>query len=287
LGRAVSRRSRWSSCRGCSQTRRPRRHRARLNVARISPSAVCAASAQAIGEAFRIIQCGDADVSSPVARRPVRTRRLRTNRRPRFVLFRNVARDRPFLVYSAGFVLGEGAAVLVLEALDDQPSSRRRAYAEICGCGLSADAFHATAPLDDMRAALGGDEERLRLRRRSRHAATPPQPSNRRQSTPRSDRASRSPRRQAPPATFSGPVPLELVTVLARHLRLAPPTHNLLTPLFSGLYFTRLEARPLPSHHGGHLLALSNKSFGFGGVNTPLALASSPGTSRSDASSLV
>jgi len=59
------------------------------------------------------------------------SRRLRRSQRYRLVFLRNVARDRPFDVDRADFVLSESAAVLVLEALDGQSFSLRVAYAEI------------------------------------------------------------------------------------------------------------------------------------------------------------
>ncbi len=118
----------------------------------------CTASAHAVGEAAEIIRRGDADVMiaggseasiTPLgvggfaALRALSTRNDEPERA-----------SRPFDRDRDGFVIGEGAGILVLEELE---TARRRGatiYAEIAGYGLSADAFHMTAQPDDGNGAV-------------------------------------------------------------------------------------------------------------------------------------
>ena len=125
----------------------------------------CSASAHAIGDAFEIISRGDADamiaggseaaitplgVGGFAAMRALSTRNDEPERA-----------SRPFDRDRDGFVIGEGAGVLILEELGE---ARRRGvpiYAEVVGYGMSADAFHLTAPAENgdgairvMRAAI-------------------------------------------------------------------------------------------------------------------------------------
>jgi len=113
----------------------------------------CSASAHAIGDAFEIIKRGDADVmiagGSEAAITPMgiggfgALRALSTrNDEPERA-------SRPFDKDRDGFIVGEGAGVLILE--DHEVAQRRgaRIYSELVGYGMSADAFHITAPSDD------------------------------------------------------------------------------------------------------------------------------------------
>lgn len=109
----------------------------------------CAAGANAIGDSMRLIQRGDADVmvcGASEALYPLslagfcRSRALATE-------FSAPARaSRPFDARRGGFVLAEGAAVIVLEAEDHALARGARAYAELCGYGQASDAFNITMP---------------------------------------------------------------------------------------------------------------------------------------------
>ncbi len=113
----------------------------------------CSASAHAIGDAYEIIRRGDADVmiagGSEAAITPMgiggfgAMRALSTrNDEPERA-------SRPFDKDRDGFVVGEGAGVLILEEYQGAIRRGARIYAELVGYGMSADAYHITAPSED------------------------------------------------------------------------------------------------------------------------------------------
>lgn len=110
----------------------------------------CASSANAIGEAFRVLQRGEAEVVitggaeasvTPMALAGFCALKAlsRRNEKP-------TEASRPFDRERDGFVLGEGAAILILETLAHAQARRAPIYAEIVGYGCTADAYHITAP---------------------------------------------------------------------------------------------------------------------------------------------
>jgi 3-oxoacyl-[acyl-carrier-protein] synthase II len=113
----------------------------------------CSASAHAIGDAFEIIRRGDADamiaggseaaitpmgVGGFAAMRALSTRNDEPHRA-----------SRPFDRDRDGFIIGEGAGVVVLEELEQAKRRGARIYAELVGYGMSADAYHITTPSED------------------------------------------------------------------------------------------------------------------------------------------
>lgn len=113
----------------------------------------CATGSHAIGDAFKIIQRGDADamiaggteaVITPLgiggfnAMKALSTR----NEEPEKA-------SRPFDISRDGFVMGEGAGILILESFENAVERGAKIYAEIVGYGMTADAYHITAPSPD------------------------------------------------------------------------------------------------------------------------------------------
>lgn len=120
------------------------------NMATVS---ACASGTNAIGEAAEMIRhgrvdkaiCGGSEASvHPVALAGFSVMRALSERNED-----PAGACRPFDANRDGFVMGEGAGILVLERLEDAVERGAQVYAEVIGYGSSADAFHAAAPLED------------------------------------------------------------------------------------------------------------------------------------------
>jgi len=110
----------------------------------------CAAGAHAIGDSFKIIQRGDADImicgGAESAITPMSVAGFASMRA---LSTRNddpLHASRPFERDRDGFVIGEGAGIMILEELEFAKRRGARIYAELVGYGMTADAFHLTMP---------------------------------------------------------------------------------------------------------------------------------------------
>ncbi len=250
----------------------------------LAPATACTTGAHAIGEAYRIIQYGDADVmicgGSEAAITPLGMAGFCAMRA---VSLRNdepALASRPWDRDRDGFVLGEGAGVLVIEEREHALLRGAKPIAELIGYGRNSDAYHANAPLES------GDGVRrvmeLALADASISASDIAYLNAHATSTLLGDRAQAAAIRRtfrdharelAVSSTKSmtghllgGAGSLEAgFTVLALRDQIAPPTINLECPdIDYGLDFVPMTARPLSMRH-----AMTN-SFGFGGGNASL-----------------
>jgi 3-oxoacyl-[acyl-carrier-protein] synthase II len=256
-------------------------------------SSACASGAHAIGSALRMLQSGEADAvvagGSEAGLTPLA--------RAAFSALDALSKEgisRPFDARRDGFVMGEGAAVLVLERQDRAQERGARVLGIVRGYGASSDAHHLTAPRDDgagqaaaMAAALadaGAQPEDIDYV--NAHGT----------STPLNDRAETQAiklalgehAKQIPVSSTKSAIghllgaagAVEAVaTLLALRDRVAPPTIGLTEPEEGlDLDYVPGAARPLVLNGNGStaggdrpVLALSN-SFGFGGHNAVLCL---------------
>ncbi|MGH7627274.1 MAG: beta-ketoacyl-ACP synthase II [Gemmatimonadaceae bacterium] len=118
-----------------------------------STVSACATSAHAIGDAFRTIQYGDADVMiTGGAEATVTAMAIGGFSNMRALSERNDEAEtasRPFDLTRDGFVMGEGSAILILEELEHARRRGARIYSEVAGYGATGDAYHITAPAPD------------------------------------------------------------------------------------------------------------------------------------------
>ncbi|MFN8076162.1 MAG: beta-ketoacyl-ACP synthase II [Kineosporiaceae bacterium] len=193
--------------------------------------------------------------------------------------------SRPYDTTRDGFVLGEGACLLVLEEYEHAKARGATIYAELVGAALTSDAYHIAAPDPEGAGAARAIEGALRqagltpgdIVHVNAHATSTPAgdvaeaTSLRRALGDAVDSIAVSATKSATGHLLGAAGALEsLFTVLALHERQAPPTINIedLDPAVE-LDVVRKDPRPLGE---GHLVALNN-SFGFGGHNAALLFA--------------
>jgi 3-oxoacyl-[acyl-carrier-protein] synthase II len=124
----------------------------------------CASGANSIGDAFKVIQRGDADImitggaEAPLTEMSFAgfssARALSTNGDPKTA-------SRPFDKNRDGFVMGEGAAILILESLDSAKKRGATIIGEISGYGATGDAYHVTAPAPEGEGAVRAMKQAL------------------------------------------------------------------------------------------------------------------------------
>ena len=132
-------------------------------------ASACATGSHAIGEAVEVIRRGDAEVMICGGSEAVIVKvALAGFKNMGAVSTRNDEPQRacrPFDAERDGFVMGEGAGVLVLESLEHAQRRGARIYAELAGYGATSDAFHITAPEEEGTGAARAMEMALRSRR--------------------------------------------------------------------------------------------------------------------------
>ncbi len=252
-----------------------------------APVTACAAGVQAIGDAARLIRSGEADVAiCGGAEATVHAVSLGG-----FAAARALSTDfndtptkasRPFDRDRDGFVMGEGAGILVIESLEHALARGAKPIAEIVGYGTSADAYHLTSGPEDGDGAKRAMEQAIKqagitpvqIQHLNAHAT----------STPVGDkgelaaikRVFGSDNRIAVTSTKSATGHLlgaaggieTIFTALALHDQIIPPTLNLEHPDedATGVDIVHGPARPATIDY-----AISN-GFGFGGVNASILL---------------
>jgi 3-oxoacyl-[acyl-carrier-protein] synthase II len=241
----------------------------------------CTTSAHAIGDSYKIIQRGDADVMiCGGAEACVTPMGIGGFAAMRALSVRNDEPERssrPWDKDRDGFVVGEGAGILVLEELEHAVRRNAPIFAEVVGYGMSADAYHITSPSEDGEGAYR--VMRNALRDGGLHPEQIDYVNAHGTSTPVGDRIETTAIKRtfgqhayklAVSSTKSmtghllgGAGGLEAgITVLALRDQIAPPTINLESPGEGcDLDYVPNVARPMKIEY-----ALSN-SFGFGGTN--------------------
>jgi 3-oxoacyl-[acyl-carrier-protein] synthase II len=129
-------------------------------------TSACATASHAIGDAVRLIERGDADAMvTGGSEAAITTMGVGGFNAMRAISTRNDAPEkasRPFDKERDGFVIGEGAGILVLEALEHAERRHARILAEISGLGITADAYHLTAPDPDGDGAMRSMQAAIR-----------------------------------------------------------------------------------------------------------------------------
>ncbi|MEM9438556.1 MAG: beta-ketoacyl-ACP synthase II [Pseudomonadota bacterium] len=246
-----------------------------------APVTACSTGAHAIGDAARLIALDDADVmvaggaESPISEIGIAgfnaCKALSTKRGndPK-------AASRPYDADRDGFVMGEGAGIVVLEEYEHAKARGAKIYAEVCGYGLSGDAYHITAPSEDgegggrsMAAALKragiapSDLDYINAHGTSTMADTIELGAVERMMGDAAGTVTMSSTKSATGHLLGAAGAIEAIfSILAIRDQVAPPTLNLENPAVE----TAVDLAPLVKREREINYALSN-SFGFGGTN--------------------
>ncbi len=246
----------------------------------------CSTGAHAIGDAARLIALGDADVmvaggaESPISRIALagfaacKALSTQHNDDPQKA-------SRPYDRDRDGFVMGEGAGIVVLEELEHAKARGAKIYAEIVGYGLSGDAFHITAPSEDgdgafrcmtmalKRAGLApADVDYINAHGTSTMADTIELGAVERLVGNAASKISMSSTKSSIGHLLGAAGAVEAIfSTLAIRDNIAPPTLNLDNPDVE----TAIDLVPHKARSREINVALSN-SFGFGGTNASLVL---------------
>ncbi len=246
----------------------------------------CSTGAHAIGDASRLIMLGDADVmiaggaEAPICEIGIAgfnaCKALSTSRgnEPEKA-------SRPYDADRDGFVMGEGAGIVVLEEYDHAVARGAKIYAEVVGYGLSGDAFHITAPSEDgnggyrsMQAAMAraevspGDIDYINAHGTSTMADTIELGAVERLMGDAVSGITMSSTKSSIGHLLGAAGAVEAIfCVLAIRDQVAPPTINLDNPDIG----SKLDLAPNVKRERKINVALSN-SFGFGGTNASLIM---------------
>ncbi|MDF3413432.1 beta-ketoacyl-ACP synthase II [Sulfitobacter sp. M57] len=241
----------------------------------------CSTGAHAIGDASRLIQHGDADVmvaggaeaaiceigiAGFNACKALSTKRGDDPQKA----------SRPYDADRDGFVMGEGAGIVVLEEYEHAKARGAKIYAEVIGYGLSGDAYHITAPSEDgeggersMRAALRGagkepkDIDYINAHGTSTMADTIELGAVERMMGEYASKVTMSSTKSATGHLLGAAGAIEAIfSILAIRDQVAPPTINLDNPAVE----TKIDLAANKAVKREINVALSN-SFGFGGTN--------------------
>lgn len=246
----------------------------------------CATGNHCIGDAFRLVQRGDADImvagGAEAAITPLGVAGFAAAKALSFRNAEPTKASRPFDADRDGFVLGEGAGIVVLEELGHARRRGARVYAEVLGYGMNSDAYHITAPPEEGEGAVRCMELALKdagipkdqIGYINAHGTSTMADAIETRAIKRvfGEQAYRIPVSSTKSMTghlLGAAGGIEAVfSILALHHGILPPTINLDRPdPACDLDYVPHKARPAAVR-----AALSN-SFGFGGVNACLIFA--------------
>ncbi|MEZ5686129.1 MAG: beta-ketoacyl-ACP synthase II [Paracoccaceae bacterium] len=246
----------------------------------------CSTGAHAIGDAARLIQWGDADVmlaggaESPISEIGIagfNACKALSTKRPD----EPTKASRPYDADRDGFVMGEGAGVVVLEEYEHAKARGAKIYAEILGYGMSGDAYHITAPAEDgdggfrsmqaalKRAGITPDAiDYINAHGTSTMADTIELGAVERLMGNAAAKATMSSTKSSIGHLLGAAGAVEAIfCILALRDQIAPPTLNLENPAVE----PKLDLAPNAARKREINIALSN-SFGFGGTNASLVM---------------